>query len=132
MLPEGSVMLVDGGATLVFRHDGRVETRKGRGSNSEYPTCHAMCRMPVGSPTSQLSSSIKASGRPSARFCGGSLVDRRVCDHRDGSRSSPRSRCYHPTRIVFPSSKRQRSPLPGPQDRMPPAPGRKSSQERTR
>jgi hypothetical protein len=54
MLPEGSVMLVDGGATLVFRHDGRVETRKGRGSNSEYPTCHAMCHMPVGSPTSQL------------------------------------------------------------------------------
>jgi hypothetical protein len=29
MLPEGSVMLVDGGATLVFRHEGHVEIRKG-------------------------------------------------------------------------------------------------------
>jgi hypothetical protein len=29
VLPEGSVMLVDGGAVLVFRHNRRVEIRKG-------------------------------------------------------------------------------------------------------
>lgn len=31
-LPEGGVLLLDGGATLVFRDKGRVETRKGRRS----------------------------------------------------------------------------------------------------
>jgi hypothetical protein len=29
-LPEGSVMLVKGGAMLVFRHNGRTEIRTGR------------------------------------------------------------------------------------------------------
>jgi hypothetical protein len=29
MLPEGSVMLVDGGAKLVFRHKRRIEIRMG-------------------------------------------------------------------------------------------------------
>jgi hypothetical protein len=32
MLPEGSVTLVAGGARLVFRHNGRIEIRTGRGS----------------------------------------------------------------------------------------------------
>ena len=29
VLPEGGVMLIDGGAKLVFRHQGRIEIRKG-------------------------------------------------------------------------------------------------------
>jgi hypothetical protein len=28
-LPEGGVLLLKGGETMVFRHNGRVETRKG-------------------------------------------------------------------------------------------------------
>jgi hypothetical protein len=30
VLPEGSVLLIDDGATLVLRHNGRIETRRGR------------------------------------------------------------------------------------------------------
>ena len=33
VLPEGGVLLLDGGATMVFRHSGRLETR--RGSNKK-------------------------------------------------------------------------------------------------
>jgi hypothetical protein len=29
VLPEGGVMLIDGGDKLVFRHQGRIEIRKG-------------------------------------------------------------------------------------------------------
>jgi hypothetical protein len=29
VLPEGGVMLIDGGARLVFRHEGRLQFRKG-------------------------------------------------------------------------------------------------------
>ena len=29
VLPEGGVMLIDGGARLVFRHEGRLQSRNG-------------------------------------------------------------------------------------------------------
>ena len=32
VLRDGDVLFLDAGATLVFRHEGRIETRKGRGS----------------------------------------------------------------------------------------------------
>jgi hypothetical protein len=32
VLPEGSIMLIDRGTQLVFRHHGRLEIARGRGS----------------------------------------------------------------------------------------------------